>query len=120
MEITMNNLLAAGEVNHDDFLARVDILSFLGYPVLLSNYPEHFRLAAYLRRYTRSMIGMVLGINNLVEIFNEKYYENLEGGILESFGRLFKNTVKLYVYPMPREGLVHYGERTQRHPDPES
>ena len=115
MEITMNNLLASGEVNHDDFLARVDILSFLGYPVLISNYPEHFRLAAYFRRYTKAMIGVVLGINNLIEIFNEKYYENLEGGILESFGRLFKNTVKLYVYPIRREGLEHFGNRTGSH-----
>jgi hypothetical protein len=36
----------------------------------------------------------------LLEIFNEKYYENLEGRILESFGRLFRNAVKLYVFPM--------------------
>jgi len=50
-----------------------------------------------------------MGINNLVEIFNEKYYENLEGGILESFGRLFRNSVKLYVYPMRQEGLDAYG-----------
>ncbi len=112
MELTMNNLLASGEVDHDDFLARVDILSFLGYPVMVSNYPEHYRLAAYFRRYTKAMIGSVIGINNLVEIFNEKYYEHLEGGILESFGRLFKNTVKLYVYPIRREGLEHYGNRT--------
>ncbi len=109
MEISMNNLLVTGELNHDDFLARVDILSFLGYPVLISNYSEYFRLASYFRRYTRSMIGAVMGINNLIEIFNERYYENLDGGILESFGRLFKNTVKLYIYPMRREWLVNSG-----------
>jgi hypothetical protein len=49
------------------------------------------------------MIGVAMGINNLLEIFNEKYYENLEGGILESFGRLFRNSVKLYIYPMRQE-----------------
>ena len=46
------------------------------------------------------MVGVTVGINNLLEVFNEKYYENLDGGILESFGRLFKNSVKLYIYPM--------------------
>jgi hypothetical protein len=32
--------------------------------------------------------GVALGINSLLEVFNEKYCETLEGGILESFGRL--------------------------------
>jgi hypothetical protein len=54
------------------------------------------------------MIGVAMGINNLLEIFNEKYYENLEGGILESFGRLFRNEVRLYVYPMREEAYARY------------
>ena len=57
-------------------------------------------MIAYFRRYTKHMVGFVMGINNLLEVFNERYYENLEGGILESIGRLFNNLVKLYIYPM--------------------
>ena len=41
-----------------------------------------------------------MGVGTLREIFDEKYYTDLEGGILESFGRLFKNALKLYVYPL--------------------
>ncbi len=108
MEITMNNLLAAGQLDAEDFLARVDLLGAIGFNVLISNYPEFYRLTSYFRRYTKDMIGVALGINNLVEIFNEKYYENLEGGILESFGRLFRNSVKLYVYPMRQEAYERY------------
>jgi hypothetical protein len=108
MEITMNNLLAAGRLDAGDFLARVDLLGAIGYTVLISNYPEFFRLTSYFRRYTKEMIGVALGINNLVEIFNEKYYDNLEGGILESFGRLFRNAVKLFVYPMREEAFARY------------
>lgn len=104
-EITMRNLLAGGQVDDADFLARVDLLGALGYHVLISDYPEYYRLASYFRRYTKAMVGVVMGVNNLVEIFDEKYYEHLEGGILESFGRLFRNTVRLYVYPMRREAL---------------
>ncbi|MDD2763931.1 MAG: TonB-dependent receptor [Opitutaceae bacterium] len=107
-EITMNNLLAAGRLDAADFLARVDLLGAIGFTVLISNYPEFYRLTSYFRRYTKEMIGVALGINNLVEIFNEKYYENLEGGILESFGRLFRNAVKLYVYPMRQEAYERY------------
>ncbi|MEN9661158.1 MAG: hypothetical protein RL324_107 [Verrucomicrobiota bacterium] len=108
MEITMNNLLAAGELDARDFLARVDILGDIGFTVLISNYPEYYRLSSYFRRYTKEMIGVAMGINNLIEIFNEKYYENLEGGILESFGRLFRHSVKLYIYPMRKDAFERY------------
>ena len=103
MEITMNNLLAAGTLDAQDFLSRVDLLADIGFTVLISNYSEYYRLTSYFRRYTKEMIGVAMGINNLLEIFNEKYYENLEGGILESFGRMFRNSVKLYIYPMRRD-----------------
>jgi hypothetical protein len=108
MEITMNNLLAAGSLNPQDFLSRVDLLADIGFTVLISNYSEYYRLTSYFRRYTKEMIGVAMGINNLLEIFNEKYYENLEGGILESFGRLFRNSVKLYIYPMRQEAYDMY------------
>jgi hypothetical protein len=99
MEITMSNLLTTGSIDHRDFLARADTINAVGKMVLISNYAEYYKLAAYLQRYTKSNIGLVLGIPNLKELFDEKYYELLEGGILESFGRLFKNDLKLYVYP---------------------
>src|SRR6202166_4385338 len=108
MEITMNNLLAEGALDARDFLARVDLLGDIGFTILISNYSEYYRLTSYFRRYTKEMIGVAMGINNLLEIFNEKYYENLEGGILESFGRLFRNAVKLYVYPMSGAAYDRY------------
>ena len=108
MEITMNNLLAEGSLDAQDFLSRVDLLGDIGFTVLISNYSEYFRLTSYFRRYTKEMIGVAMGINNLLEIFNEKYYENLEGGILESFGRLFRHSVKLFIYPMRQEAYDKY------------
>jgi hypothetical protein len=108
MEITMNNLLSEGALDAQDFLSRVDLLTDIGFTVLISNYSEYYRLTSYFRRYTKEMIGVAMGINNLLEVFNEKYYENLEGGILESFGRLFRNAVKLYIYPMREEAYERY------------
>ena len=100
MEMTLENLLAEGKLNHADFLARVDILGALGRTVLISKFGEYYRLAGYLSRYTNKMIGLVMGVPSLMEIFEEKYYLNLEGGILEALGRMFKGGLKLYVYPM--------------------
>jgi hypothetical protein len=108
MEITMNNLLASGELDAQDFLARVDLLGDIGFTVLISDYSEYYRLTTYFRRYTQEMIGVAMGINNLLEIFNEKYYEHLAGGILENFGRLFRNSVKLYIYPMQQLAYDRY------------
>lgn len=100
MEMTLKNLTDGGVIDHKDFLDRVDLLGSLGKTVLISNYGEYFRLAAYLFRYTKKMIGIVMGVPTLQELFDEKYYSDLEGGILESFGRLFQNALKLYVYPL--------------------
>lgn len=100
MEITMRNLMASGQIDYRDFLARADMLVASGMTVLISDYFEYYRLAAYLSRYTRAKIGISMGIGSLRELFDEKYYTQLEGGILESLGRLFKNDLKLYIYPL--------------------
>jgi hypothetical protein len=103
LEMTLKNLSDGSKIDHHDFLDRVDILRTLGHPVLISNFAEYHRLAAYLFRYTRKMIGVVMGVPTLRAIFDEMYYTDLDGGILESFGRLFKNDLKFYVYPLQEE-----------------
>ena len=99
-EITMRNLMSTGEVDYADFLARAELLAATGQTVLISDYFEYYRLAAYLARFSKKPIGITMGIPSVRELFDEKYYEHLEGGILESFGRLFKNDLKLFVYPL--------------------
>jgi hypothetical protein len=100
-EMTLKNLSSdeAANIDVQDFLNRADILCALGKNVLISNYGEYYRLAQYLFRYTSSPIAIAMGLPSLREIFNEKYYEELPGGILESFGRLFKHDLRLYVCP---------------------
>src|SRR5258708_12409743 len=41
-----------------------------------------------------------MGVPSLIDLFDEKNHAQLPGGILERFGRLFKNDLKLYVYPV--------------------
>jgi hypothetical protein len=100
MEMTLKNLSDGDKIDHRDFLDRVDILAALGKTVLISNFAEYHRLASYFFRYTKKMIGIAMGVPTLKEVFDEKYYADLAGGILESFGRMFKNDLKLYVYPL--------------------
>ncbi|HVX97048.1 MAG TPA: TonB-dependent receptor [Polyangia bacterium] len=101
MELTMRDLREqGGGIDRTDFLARADMLAASGKTVLISDFFEYYRLAAYLGQYTRKRIAVTMGAASLIELFDEKYYSELEGGILESFGRLFKNDLRLYIYPM--------------------
>ncbi len=106
-ELTMANLMAgAGKVDRRDFLARADLLAACGMTVLISDYLAYHRLAAYLAWRTDGRIGMVMGVPSLMDQFDESSYSDLPGGILEAFGRLFKNDLRLFVYPMLRDGQV--------------
>ncbi len=98
-EITTAKLVAGDVIDPRDFLARVDMLNALGLNVLISNFVRFFRLREYLNRYTQRLIGIVLGVDNILDIFDEKFYDGVEGGILEAFGKLFPGHSKMYVYP---------------------
>jgi hypothetical protein len=99
-EISTNNLLRDdGAVDHEDFIDRADALQSLGKTVLISRSAEFHRIATYLSRYTAEPIAIILSIGLLNELFKEKWSQDLPGGILESFGRLLKNRVQLFVYP---------------------
>ncbi|HXE41092.1 MAG TPA: TonB-dependent receptor [Azonexus sp.] len=99
-EITLNSLLSGDRVDGADFLARLDLLATQGYTVMISDYVRYFRLRAYLRRYTPKPIGIVLSVREFEVLFDEKCYDNLEGGILEAFGKLFPDNTHVYVYPV--------------------
>jgi len=99
LEMSMSRLRAGGKIDPRDFLERVDTLSAVGMNVLVSNDLPYFRLTSYFRRYTPEMIGFNMGARALGRLFDEASYPELDGGILEAFGRLFKSNVRLYVYP---------------------
>ena len=98
-EITLSNLKAEGEVDERDFLDRVDILCSLGYTVMISNYRKYYKLIEYLSQFTTARMGLILGVDHLIEMFEEQYYRNLNGGILEAFGIIFTRDIKFYLYP---------------------
>src|SRR5580693_7583380 len=100
MEITMKNLLATGKIDLTDFLARADLLAAVGKIVLISDFFEYYRLAAYLARYTHAPIALTMGASSVEDLFKEEYYAGLEGGLLEAFGRLFTKDMRIYVYPL--------------------
>lgn len=99
-ELTLQSLQSGDEqINEKDFLDRVDILCSLGQTVLISNFHEYYKLVAYLARFTKQRMALIMGIPNLSYIFEDKHYTNLTGGILAAFATLFGPKIKLYLYP---------------------
>jgi hypothetical protein len=99
MEMTLRQLQVDDVIDHRDFLDRVDTLSALGKTVLISSFFRHHRLVMYLSKYTQKTIGLPLGLARWRDVMDESFYTDLEGGLMESLGQLFKNGAKVYVYP---------------------
>ncbi len=100
-EITLSNLRSdKGEINERDFLDRAELLCSLGHNVMITNFQEYFKLVEYFSEFTKKRMGMAMGVYNLIQIFDEKYYRDLSGGILEAFGKLFFKDLKVYLYPL--------------------
>ncbi len=105
LEMTLRQLQVGDKIDHRDFLDRVDMLSALGHPVMISNFFRYHRLVQYLSRYTNKPIGLPLGVARLKDVLDEKFYTDVAGGLMESLGQLFHKGVKLYAYPsLDRDG----------------
>lgn len=112
-EITMSELGADGNVADESFLARVDLLGQLGFNVLISDYLRFFRLRSWIRNFTNNRIAIVLSVHDLDNIFDKKFYEGLEGGILVALGQLFSDDTTVFVYPAQIEGELVTLENAQ-------
>ncbi|WP_339725680.1 TonB-dependent receptor [uncultured Paraglaciecola sp.] len=107
-EISLNDVHGNdAKVPEKDIVARVQLLNSLGYNVMVSDYTRYFSLRAYFRQFTQLQIGIVMGMVNVKQIFDENFYRGVEGGILEGFGKLFPDNTRLFIYPeMNEEGQV--------------
>ena len=116
-EITLSNLRSDGEIDERDFMDRAELLCGLGQTVMISNFQEYYKVVEYFSNYTKARMGLGIGVNNLVDIFDEKYYRHLSGGILEAFGKLFYRDMKVFLYPMLDEhGDIITSENLKVHP----
>ncbi len=117
-EITLTNLRSEGEINERDFLDRAELLCSLGKTVMITNFQKYFRLVEYFAQFTKARMGLAMGVYNLIQIFDEKYYRDLSGGILEAFGKLFHKDLKIYLYPLKnhKTGEINTSKNLKVHP----
>ncbi|MDX1602885.1 MAG: TonB-dependent receptor [Salinimicrobium sediminis] len=117
-EITLSNLKSEGTIDEKDFLDRADLLGSLGQMVMISNFQEYYKVVEYFSQFTAERMGLTMGINTFVALFDEKYYRHLSGGILEAFGKLFFRDLKIYLHPMkdPETGEIITSDNLKVHP----
>ncbi|WP_313806385.1 TonB-dependent receptor [Flavobacterium sp.] len=115
-EITLSNLRSEGEIDERDFMDRAELLCSLGQTVMISNFQEYYKVVEYFSEYTKARMGLAMGVSNLIDIFDEKYYRHLSGGILEAFGKLFYRDLKVFLYPMEENGEVINSQNLKVHP----
>lgn len=103
-ELTLKGLTSDGKISDKDFIDRAALLGSLGYTVMISNYLKHYRMVDYLATIAKGrLIGIIMGIYNLHTIFDERYYDNLPGGLFEAFGKGFGHKIKMFIYPANEE-----------------
>jgi len=98
-EISVNNLLGKGDIDERDFLERVDLLNGMGQNVMISVFREYYRLVDYFSTFNIKNLRVIIGMPTFLEVVNVNYYDHLKGGILEAFGKLFIENMKVYIYP---------------------
>lgn len=99
MEFTLNNRLKNTQLTVEDAFRKVEMITSLGRPLLVTNYALFYQLKEYLRTITDRPLGIIIGAIHLEKIFDEKFYYDLQGGILEGMGKLFDQLTRLYIYP---------------------
>ena len=105
-EIPLDSLCKPGknEPDEKDFLDRATLLNALGYTVILSSCADHQRMLHYFSDFKIRQLAVVLEAHKLLDLINQKYYQNLDGRLIAAFGELFTHEVRVYTYPSLQEG----------------
>ena len=105
-EITLSNLTSQGKLDEQDFLDRAKLLCSMGKTVMITNFQEYYKLSEYFSKYTDKKVFLTMGVDNLIKVFDENYYTDLEGGILEAFSKLFTKNITILLYPMLQKNKI--------------
>lgn len=98
-EFTLNNRLKNTKVPVEEAIKKVEMISSLKKPILVSNFALFYQLKEYLRVMTDKPLAMVIGASHLTKLLDEKFYYDLHGGLLEGMGKLLDTKTRLYIYP---------------------
>ena len=107
-EMNIARFLYEGQDDVSDLQARVQMVTDLGYNAMVTSHLRFFRLSEYFLRHSPRRIAFALSVHDLHTIFDDKYYEGLDGGILQAVAQIFASDSKLLAYPnLASDGNVY-------------
>lgn len=107
-EMNIARYLYEDQDDISDLQVRVQMIAALGYNVMVTSHLRFFRLTDYFLKHSQQRMAFSLSVHDLHTIFDDKYYEGLDGGILQAVARLFASDSKLLVYPnLSPDGQLH-------------
>ena len=98
-EFTFNNRIKNEAVTLDEAVFKVRMLQALKIPTLVSQFSLFYELKQFIRLSTDKPMAIVIGATHLDKLFDEKFYYDLSGGLLEGMGKLLGRFSRLYIYP---------------------
>lgn len=104
-EFTLNNRIKKENIPLDEAVKKVKMITSLGIPVLVSRFSLFYQLKEFIRLCTKKPLGIVIGATHLSKLFDENFYADLSGGLLEGMGKLLDNQTRLYIYPHKTKDL---------------
>ena len=98
-EFTIDNRTKNSGLTPEESLQRVDMISKLGIPTLVTRFTLFYKLKEFIRLSTPKPLGLVVGATHLEKLFDVSFYFDLSGGLLEGLGKLLGRFTRLYIYP---------------------
>ncbi|MBF0196974.1 MAG: TonB-dependent receptor [Planctomycetes bacterium] len=82
----------------EEILERIDLFAARGYSVMVSRFYRYFRVREFVSSVTAGRVRFIMGLEHVPQIFDPKYYDGYEGGILAALGHLFTGDTRCYIH----------------------
>ena len=98
-EFLLDNRAKGSKLTPEDALHRVQMITALGIPALITRFTLFYQLKEFVRLNTPKPLGIVISAAYLDKLFDVNFYLDLSGSLLEGLGKLLGRFSRIYVYP---------------------
>jgi hypothetical protein len=98
------NPVTQSPLSAPEIVEHVEELHKLGSGVLVFREQELYKMCAFVNRFTKARIHFAVGLSIPIWALQDRY-KDLGGSLLEGLAKLFRENVRLSVFPMPEAKL---------------
>lgn len=107
-EFSINSVHQDSSLNIKEATELIPKILLEGSYLILSSFSLYYNVSDYLRRYTKDPIAFLVGLSTVMKLFNETFYDETSGDLLEAIGKLLSIDVKIFAYPMSVEAIKEH------------